>query len=88
MFALFVNDFIPEIIYLGCAIPLESDNEISTLLLADDIVIIASTADVLQSQLDRLNLWFKKLQLNVKIDKTKIFEMFEKQLYISLRITL
>lgn len=83
-----MNDFIPEIIYLGCAIPLESDNEISTLLLADDIVIIASTADVLQSQLDRLNLWFKKLQLNVKIDKTKIFEMFEKQLYISLRITL
>ncbi|CAG2187145.1 unnamed protein product [Mytilus edulis] len=46
-----------------------------TLLYADDIVFISSSAASLQTQLDTLNNWSRRWRLNVNIDKTKVLHV-------------
>ena len=75
LFALFINDLVPEINSLNCGISVDDDFSLSTLLYADDIVFLASTAEGLQEQLETLNNWSTKWALNVNIDKTKVFHV-------------
>ena len=72
LFALFINDLVPEINGVGCGIQLSADTYLSVLLYADDIVLISSTADGLQKQLDALNDWSTTWKLKVNVDKTKV----------------
>lgn len=52
LFALFINDLPPEINSLNCGISVEGDFSLTTLLYADYIVFLASTAEGLQEQLE------------------------------------
>lgn len=71
MFAIFINGLIPHINSINNGITLDNEFSLNALLYADDIVLLSSNADGLQSQLDVLNNW-SKCTLNVNIDKTKI----------------
>ena len=75
LFAIFINDLVPEINCLNCGISLENDFSISTLFYADDIVLMSGSEEGLQRQLNALNKWSTKWSLNVNIDKTKILHV-------------
>ena len=47
-------------------------SKVSTLLYADDIVLIIHRAEKLQTMLNTLDLWCKKWRLTVNPDKTKV----------------
>lgn len=75
LFALFINDLIPRINSINNGITLDDEFSLNALLYADEIVLLSSNADGLQSQLDVLNNWSNKCTLNVNIDKTKILHV-------------
>jgi len=75
LFALFINDLVPELNSLNCGITIENDFNLSTLLYADDIIVMSSTSDGLQDQLDVLNGWCTKWCLYVNADKTNIMHV-------------
>lgn len=56
---------------LGCGIELDV-GQLSLLLYADDVVLIAPTEDSLQLMLNTLNDWCSKWRLLINTDKTKI----------------
>jgi hypothetical protein len=68
---IFINSLVIDIkaldigIYIGC-------EQISILLYADDILLIAENENDLQLLLDILNTWCKHKALNVNFEKTKI----------------
>lgn len=72
LFAIFINDLIPQINSINKRITLNDEFSLNVILYADDIVLLSSNADELQSQLDVLNNWSNKCTLSVNIDKTKI----------------
>ena len=72
LFALFINDLVPEINGLSCGVPMSDDKFLSILLYADDIVLISGTTEGLQKQLDGLNDWSSGWKLRVNTDKTNV----------------
>ena len=72
LFAIFINDLVPEINNLRCGLPISDDNTISILLYADDIVLISDSSDGLQNMLNTLHSWSKTWMLKVNNDKSKI----------------
>ena len=77
LFAIYANDLAAEINALNCGIKYEN-NEISLLMYADDIVLIAGTAADLQKMLDALDSWCNKWRLAVNESKTKILHFRNK----------
>ena len=73
LFNLYINDLVTEINLLGKGINVDGRN-ISMLLYADDIVLMANTARDLQSMLDALNTWCTRWGLNVNPNKTKVVQ--------------
>lgn len=71
LFALYINDLAEDIKALGCGIELDV-GQLSLLLYADDVVLIAPTEDSLQLMLNTLNDWCSKWRLLINTDKTKI----------------
>ncbi len=55
----------------GLGVRLTDSDRLSILLYADDIVLIADSADDLQRMLDCVHTWTQKWRLNVNISKTK-----------------
>ena len=70
LFSIYINDLAQEIERLNCGVNLDG-TIISVLLYAGDIVFIAPTEENLQSMLDTLNSWCRKLKLTVNQEKTK-----------------
>ena len=71
LFSMYINDLASEIKKLCCGVRV-LDIEVSLLLYADDIVIIAPDEFSLQQQLNVLNEWCVKWRLKVNENKTKI----------------
>ena len=57
LFALFINDLVPEINGLRRGVTISNDLTLSILLYADDVVLISETEDGVQSVLDSLCDW-------------------------------
>ncbi len=71
LFALFVNDLALQLKESGMGITVNGVN-ISVLLYADDIVILAENEAHLQSLLDIVHDWTQKWRLLINVDKTKV----------------
>ena len=59
LFSIFINDFVSEINNLNFGIDLNGKS-LSTLLYADDIVLLAKSPEDLQRMLDTLHAWCKR----------------------------
>lgn len=72
LFSIFINDLAFEIKQLHVGINLEENLDISLLLFADDIVLIAPTESNLQIMLAFLCIWCTRNCMSVNVEKTKI----------------
>ena len=71
LFAVFINDLANEINMTQCGVSV-SEQMISLLMYADDIILISDSQEGLQKQLDTLNKWSTKWSLSINVDKTKV----------------
>ena len=71
LFSLYINDLANEIKQMNLGVDID-ELQLSILLYADDVALIAPDADSLQLMLDKLNEWCCKWRLTVNNDKTKI----------------
>ena len=59
LFAIFVNDIAADINGLNLGVPILNDERLSILKYADDIVLLAESAEDLQTMLNELSKWTK-----------------------------
>ena len=78
LFNLYVNDLVQEIKSLGRGVNC-GNFQISILLYADDIVLVADNENNLQTMLDQCTAWTNKWKLAVNIDKTKVMHIRKKR---------
>ena len=71
MFCLFIDD-ITKIYSSECDPPTLEMAEISSLLYADDLVILSTTQHGMQKALNKLNTYCEKWHLDINLEKTKI----------------
>ncbi|MCG8113538.1 MAG: reverse transcriptase family protein [Candidatus Thiodiazotropha taylori] len=71
LFSLYVNDLAQEIKSLNTGVDID-EVQLSILLYADDVALIAPDANSLQIMLNKLNEWCCKWRLAINSDKTKI----------------
>lgn len=71
LFGMFLNDLAVEIKSINCGVDIEN-SQISILLYADDIVLIAPDENRLQKQIDCLYKWCRKWRMCVNQDKTQV----------------
>ena len=71
LFSVYINDLVKEINDLNCGITIDQ-SMISLLIYADDIVLLAPSAENLQLMLNTVNAWCNKWRLIVNKDKTRI----------------
>jgi hypothetical protein len=71
LFNLFINDLILEIKVLHKGVNFANDN-ISILLYADDVAVIAENPFDMQSMLNRIYTWCNKWSLNINFNKSNI----------------
>ena len=71
LFSLYINDLASEIKQMNLGIDID-ELQLSILLYADDIALIAPDADSLQLMLDKLHDWCSRWRLTINSDKTKI----------------
>jgi hypothetical protein len=72
LFGLYINDLVSVLHECGAGIKLTSDLEISCLLYADDLVLLAESEDNLQILLNKVSEWCQEWRMKVNIDKTKV----------------
>ena len=72
LFALFINDLVPEINGLRRGVTISNNLTLSILLYADDVVLISETEDGVQSMLDSLRDWSNRWKLKVNEHKSKV----------------
>ena len=71
LFSIFINDLVYEIKTLNYGIKLEDQN-VSILLYADDLVLIATNEYELQEMIETLYLWTKKWRISINSEKSNI----------------
>ncbi len=71
LFALYINDLVTEINSLGKGVSIEN-NKITTLLYADDLVIISQSVEELNSILELVNSWCRKWRVMINKEKSKV----------------
>ena len=71
LFSIFLNDLATGIKSLNAGINIDNYN-LTILLYADDIVLLAPSPEMLQQQIDYVHQWCKKWRMNVNSDKTQI----------------
>ena len=71
LFSMFLNDLATGIKDLDCGVTINEHN-LSILLYADDIVLIAPNEEKLQKMLDFVSKWCQKWRMAVNTDKTKV----------------
>ena len=79
LFSMFLNDLATGIKELNCGIKV-NNLDVSILLYADDIVLIAPNETSLQKMLDYLSNWCRKWRMAVNKDKTKIIHFRPKSI--------
>ena len=72
LFSLFINNMVRKVNALGKGVPLGPYEQISILLYADDIALIAESEENLQDMLDLLGAWCQEWGLKVYPKKTEI----------------
>ena len=77
MFNLYVNDLISEIKELNCGVNFGDEN-ISTLMYADDLCLISDNEESVQLMLNKLQQWVYKWRLCVNAEKTCIVHFRKK----------
>ena len=70
-FSIFLNDLAIDIKNLNSGILID-DYNLTILLYADDIVLLAPSPEKLQKQIDYVHQWCKKWRMNVNSEKTQI----------------
>ena len=71
LFSMYLNDLAVDIKSLNCGIDINGYN-VTILLYADDIVLLAPDETSLQKQLDQVHQWCRKWRMVVNEDKTKV----------------
>ena len=71
IFNLYLNDLTLDLEETGLGIDIDGVN-VSTLLYADDLALVAETEDNLQRLLDILSNWCNKNKMQANLDKTKV----------------
>ena len=79
LFSMFLNDLATGIKDLNCGVQI-SDNNLSILLYADDIVFIAPSESALQTMLTFVSEWCRKWRMAVNMDKTKVIHFRKKSI--------
>ena len=72
LFALFINDSVPEINGLRRGVTISNELTLSIMLYADDVVLISETEDGLQTMLNSLYDWSNRWKLKVNEHKSKV----------------
>ena len=72
LFSLFINDMVRKVNALRRGVPLGPYEQISILLYADDIALIAESEENLQDMLDLLGAWCQEWGLKVNPKKSEI----------------
>ena len=70
LLSIFINDFVSDINNLNLGIDLNGKS-LSTLLYADDIVLLAKSPEDLQRMLDTLHAWCKRWRVLINTNKSK-----------------
>ncbi len=71
LFSIFVNDLAGEIKDLKAGIDIDGYN-LSILLFADDIALIADIPQALQAMLDTVTDWCQRWRLSINVEKTNV----------------
>ena len=71
LFSMYINDLATGIKDLNCGVTID-DMNVSILLYADDIVLIAPEEESLQKMLDFVAEWCRKWRMSVNSDKTQV----------------
>ena len=71
LFSIFLNDLATGIKSLNAGITIDGFN-LTILLYADDIVLLAPSPEKLQKQIEFIHQWCKKWKMSVNSDKTQI----------------
>jgi hypothetical protein len=71
LFNLYINDLAVELKDAECGIAAGGEM-LSVLLYADDLVLLSSTEQGLQQQLDVLHSWCERWKLTVNVEKSKV----------------
>ena len=77
LFKIYINDLVEDINSLGKGIT-TPDGQVSLLMFADDIVLMAADEADLQVMLDRIENWCNKWRLNINDSKTQIIHYRQK----------
>ena len=80
LFSIFINDLAKELKDSNLGVSLNENLIVSTLLYADDIVLLADNEENLQSMLDITEKWCKKWRLEVNVTKTNILHVRKQSL--------
>ena len=75
LFAIYINDLAGELNQSGLGVEVGADLQLSCLLYADDIVLLADKEDDLQALLKIVNTWCSKWRLEVNLLKTNIMHV-------------
>ena len=78
LFSLYINDLAIELKNLKKGVPINENEDVTILMYADDIVILAENETDLQTQLDRITNWCKQWQLMINNDKSKVMHFRRK----------
>ena len=71
LFSLYIND-LPDLFNSECYPVCINNSPLSSLLYADDLVLISESAEGLQNCIDKLDNYCEKWNLTINLDKTKI----------------
>ena len=82
LFCIFINDLITEINGLGKGLKLGT-SQLSILIFADDIALLAENEQDLQSMLNCVHSWCDKWRMAVNLDKTNVMHFRNKRKQIT-----
>ena len=82
LFCIFINDLITEINGLGQGVKLGT-SQLSILIFADDIALLAENEQDLQTMLNCVHSWCDKWRMAVNLDKTKVMHFRYKRKQIT-----
>ena len=80
LFSIFINDLAKELTESNLGISLSGSLVVSTLLYADDIVLLADNEENLQLMLNITETWCNKWRLEVNLTKTNILHVRKQSL--------
>ena len=80
LFGEFIDGLIKEVKLLKKGIEIDSELNLSILAYADDIVLLANSAENLQDMLTVIDKWCQKWRVTVNTTKTKVLHFHHKKL--------